>query len=153
MIVPNNAKALGDFPTFTAYRCKFNERRSNVREISGLGYLLVDGDKKLRDFKIDRQPKIKTDDDALTVSFSRTIPNIATQQIGYCALPSGAVVVFSQWRAISDIKVAELVDHPFYWNVIPGYLPTRTATAAGKGIWSIDGKLQMQVIGRSRRQG
>ena len=96
---------------------------------------------------MDGQPAIKQDNDRLTVSFSRRIPNIAAQQVGYCALPTGQVLVFSQWRALKDIKVAELVDHPFYWMAIPGYLPTRTVEQRGNEVWSIDGKLQMQILG------
>ena len=142
MVVPNNLKALGDYPSFTAYRCDFKER-----QISGLGYLRLRGEKKLRSFRVDGEPAIKHDNDRLTVSFRRRIPGVAAQQVGYCALPTGQVLVFSQWRALKDIKVAELVDHPFYWMTIPGYLPTRIVTQRGDGVWSVDGKLQMQVLG------
>ena len=142
MIVPNNTKALGDFPSFTDYKC-------NVagHQVSGLGHIRLEGEAKLAPFRVDGEPRISQNDNLLTISFSRTIPGVATQEIGYCALPTGEVLLFSQWRAVKDIKVAELADHPFYWIEIPGYLPTRTATAGENGVWSIDGKLQMQILG------
>jgi hypothetical protein len=142
MVVPNNVKALGDYPSFVAYRGDPRER-----QISGLGHIQLQRESKLRAFRVDGEPHIGQDSGRLTVSFSRTIPGVATQRIGYCALPTGQVVVFSQWRALKDIEVAELVDHPFYWVTVPGYLPERVAKATGDGAWSIDGKLQMQVLG------
>jgi hypothetical protein len=142
MVVPNNLQALDDYPSFTAYRCN-----ANKRQISGLGYLRLSGENKLRSSRVDGRPAIQQGNDRLIVSFSKTVPNVATQQVGYCALPTGEVLVFSQWRAIKNIKVAELIDHPFYWMAISGYLPTRTVRQVGNGVWSIDGKLKMQVLG------
>jgi hypothetical protein len=142
MVVPNNLQALGDYPSFTAYRYDVKER-----QVSGLGYLQLQGEKKLRSFRVEGEPVVTQNNDGLTLSFGRTIPDVAMQQVGYCALPTGQVLVFSRWRALKDIKVAELVDHPFYWMAIPGYLPTRTAEQRGDGIWSVDGKLQMQILG------
>jgi len=142
MIVLNNAKALGDYPSFAGY--KSNPER---HQISGLGYIQLEGNPELKPFHVDGDARIEQAGQTLAVSFSRTIPGVATQRVGYCALPTRQVIVFSQWRAVEDIKVARLVDHPFYWIEIPGYLPTRTAKAGGNGVWSIDGKLQMQVLG------
>jgi hypothetical protein len=136
MVVPNRAEALGDDPSFTAY---------NPR--SGLGWLSLAGEKKLRGFQILGDPRLRQDQDALNVSFRRQIPGVARQEIGYCALSSGPVLVFSKWRALKDLEVTELVDHPFYWVVIPGFLPVRTVTSNGEGLWSLDGKLQMRIIG------
>jgi hypothetical protein len=142
MIVPNSAKALGDFPSFTSYKCNVKEN-----QVSGLGWIRLEGESKPRPFRVDGKPVITNDDNGLTVSFSRTIPDAVTQRVGYYALRTGQVLVFSQWRAVKDIHVTELVDHPFYWMEIPGYLPTRMARAVGDGVWSIDGKLRMQVLG------
>jgi hypothetical protein len=142
MIVPNNAQVLGDFPSFTSYKCKVKDN-----QISGLGYIKLAGDAKPRAFQVDGEPQINQQNDVLTVSFSRTIPGVATQKIGYCALPTGQVLVFSRWVAVHDIQVAELADHPFYWMVIPGYLPNRSAVSVGDGAWSIDGKLRMEIFG------
>jgi hypothetical protein len=142
MVVPNNLEALGEYPSFTSYRCN-----SKKRQISGLGYLQLQGEKKLRSSRVEGEPVIEQDQDRLTVSFDRTIPGVAVQQVGYCALPTGQVLVFSRWRALKDIQVAEVAEHPFYWAVIPGYLPTRTVRQTVKGAWSIDGKLHIQVLG------
>ena len=52
-------------------------------------------------------------------------------------------------EALEDIEVAELVDHTYYWLKIPGWLPKRSAKKTGEGVWSVDGKLQMQILGGS----
>ena len=142
MIVPNDQKALGEFPSFTAYRWN-----GEAHEVSGLGSIRLQGNPRKQSFRVDGDPDIKQEQDTLTVSFTRTIPNVATQKIGFCALPTGQVLVFSRWLAAKEIQVAEVIDHPFYWIEIPGWLPARTAKALGKGVWSIDGKLRMQVLG------
>jgi hypothetical protein len=142
MIVPNNPKPLGNFPSFTAYRGDPRER-----QISGLGHIRLQGEQKPQSFRVDGEPQISQENERLTVSFNRSIPGVATQKVGYCALPTGQVLVFSQWQALKDIEIAELVDHPFYWVAIPGYLPARAAKAKANGVWSIDNKLQMQVLG------
>jgi hypothetical protein len=142
MIVPNNTKALGDFPSFTSYKCKVKDN-----QISGVGYIKLAGDTKPRAFQVDGEQQINQQNDMLAVSFGRTIPGIATQKVGYCALPTGEVLVFSRWIALRDIQVAELADHPFYWMAIPGYLPRRSAISVGAGAWSIDGKLRMEILG------
>lgn len=142
MIVPNQAQALGDFPSFTSYKCKVADQ-----QVSGLGYLKLAGKAKLPAFQVEGEPQIQQDKQSLSVTFRRTLPRLATQKIGYCALPGGEVLVFSRWIAINDLEVAELADHPFYWMAIPGYLPKREATAGMEGLWSIDGKLQVQVLG------
>jgi hypothetical protein len=110
MVVPNDARALGHHPSFTAYRCNVGED-----QVSGLGHIRLEGKQKLPPFRIDGEPVIEGDGVALAVSFSRAIPGLVTQRIGYCALPTGQVLVSSQWRALKDIRVAEAADHPFYW--------------------------------------
>jgi len=142
MIVPNNVEALGDDPCFAAYRADAKGGR-----VSGLGYLKLMGKKAAPPFRIDGEPVVKLGKQGLAVSYRRTIPDVATQRIGYCALPTGEVLVFSRWEAVKDITIAELVDHSFYWVELPGFLPKRTAKAVGKGEWSIDGKLRMQILG------
>ncbi len=141
MIVPNNLDTLGEYPSFTAYRC-----RAKDKQMSGLGYVMLEGDKGLRAFKVDGDPRISNDQGALLVLFDRSLPNAATESVGYCALPTGEVAVFTHWKALKDIKIAQMVNHPFYWMAIPGYLPERTATESS-GAWSIDGKLRMQILG------
>jgi hypothetical protein len=136
VIVPNDAAALGNYPSFTDYN-----------PLSGLGWIKFSGKPKPRGFRVGRPSQIEQDDDMLSVSFSRRIPGVVSQQIGYCALATGEVLVFSQWRALKDTNVAEIVDHPFYWVEVPGFLPPRAASARGQGVWSIDGRLRIQVIG------
>jgi len=144
MIVPNNASALGDHPSMTAYRGDPREGR-----ISGIGYLMLQGDRGLRKCRVDDKPTISTARDSLTVSFSRTIPDVATQRIGYCAISTGEVVVFSKWEALGDIQVKELADHTYYWLDIPGWLPKRTARQTKPRIWNIDDKLLINVFGEA----
>lgn len=91
------------------------------------------------------KPQVDQGDDALTISFTRDIPGMARQQIGYCALSNGAVV-FSRWEALKDIEVTELVDHPFRWVEIDKFISRPSAKQTSPGIWTIDGKLQMQII-------
>jgi hypothetical protein len=136
MIVPNDAAALGDFPSFTDYNAS-----------SGLGWIKLGGKAKMPGFRVARPSQLQQDDNILIVSFNRTIPGVVSQQIGYCGLPTGEALVFSKWQGLKDIEVAELVDHSFYWVEVPGYLPLRSVTARGPNRWSIDGKLQMQVLG------
>ena len=69
------------------------------------------------------------------------------QHVGFCALPTGQVVVSSRWEALDDITAAELADYTFYWLDIPGWLPKRSAKQLPNATWSIDDKLQMQVLG------
>ena len=142
MVVPNDAAALGDYPSLTDYNPS-----------SGLGWIKFSGNPKPRGFRVARPSQIQQDDNVLCVSFSREIPGVVSQQIGYCALATGEVLVFSQWRALKNIDVAEIADHPFYWVEVPGFLPARSASARGQGVWSIDGKLQMQVIGGAGGKG
>jgi hypothetical protein len=143
MIVPNNAIALGEHPSITAYRGDLREGR-----LSGLGYLRLQGDKRLRGFRVDGDPVISRKLGALTVGFRRYIDNVVVQHIGFCALPTGEVIVLSRWEALEDVKVAELADHTYYWLEIPGWLPNRTAKKTGEGVWSVDDRLQMQILGR-----
>jgi len=86
---------------------------------------------------------------ALTVSFAREIPGFARQHIGYSALPAGAVVVFSRWQALKDIEVAELVDHPFRWVEIEKFISKPEPKQTAPGLWTIDGKLQVQIASGS----
>src|SRR6185503_19834998 len=85
--------------------------------------------------------------DAFTVSFTREVPNLVRQQIEYCALPSGEVAFFSRWRAQQNIEVSELVDHPFRWVEIEKFTTNPDAKQSAPGVWEIDGKLQVQVLG------
>jgi hypothetical protein len=144
MVVPNNAEALGEYPSLTAYRGNIIES-----QLSGLGYLTLAREKKPRRLRVDGEADVSEDHGALTVNFTRSIPQIAKQQIGYCALPSGEVIVSSKWEALEDINVALLADHTFYWLDIPGWLPTRTAKKQADGSWNIDDKLSMQIIGEA----
>jgi hypothetical protein len=142
MVVLNDAAALGEHPSLTAYRGSLNEGR-----LSGLGYLRLAGDKKLRGFRVDGEPRISQDRGSLAVSFTRSIKGIARKDIGYCALPSGEVIVFSKWTALADLKAKELADHPFYWLEIPGWLPKREAKRLDGNAWAIADALRMTVLG------
>lgn len=142
MVVPNNAKALGDDPSLTAFRATPDSGQN-----SGLGYLKLDDKRAFPVSKVEGEPILDQAGDGLTVSFNRVIPEVAVQQVGYCALPGGEVLVFSKWKAAKDLAVATLVDHPFYWVDIPGFLPTRVVKSVGENAWSIDGNLRMQVLG------
>ena len=137
MVSPTNLEALADRPAFT--RCD--------RE-SGTGWIAFKGDKKHRGFRVEGEPRIEQDSGALTVSFAREIPGLARQEIGYCALPTGAVAVFSRWKAIKDIEVAELVDHPFRWVEIEKFISKPEVKQPAPGVWNIDDKLQLRVFGK-----
>jgi hypothetical protein len=136
MVVPNDAAALGECPSFTSYNPS-----------SGLGWIKLKGHARPRNFRVAKPSQIQQEDSVLSVSFGRQIPGVVSQQIAYCALATGEVLVFSQWRAIGAVDVLEVADHPFYWVEVPGFLPRRSVSARGKGVWSIDGRLHMQVIG------
>jgi hypothetical protein len=134
MVSPNNLAALADRPAFTRYDSS-----------SGTGWIEFKGDKKRRVFRVTGEPRISQDDGTLAVSFTREIPGFARQQISYCALPAGPVVVFSRWEALKDIEVAELVDHTFRWVEIEKFISKPDAKQLVPGVWTIDGKLQMQI--------
>jgi hypothetical protein len=105
---------------------------------------------KKRGFDVEGQPQIRregADGKLLTVSFCRSVPERVRQQIDYCALPDGAVLVFSRWQAIGEITVAELVDHPFRWVEIEKFISKPGVRQVSAGVWEIDGKLRMQVLG------
>lgn len=142
MIVPNNAEALGEYPSLTAYRGDLREGH-----LSGLGHLRLEGDRRSRAFRVDAEPVIAQEQDALIVSFRRRIPNVAVQHVGFCALATGQVVVLSKWEALADLRVAQLVDHGYYWVEVPSWLPKRTAKKTDAGAWSVDEKLQIRVLG------
>jgi hypothetical protein len=144
MIVPNNAKALVDDPSLAAFRATPASGQN-----SGLGYLKLDNQKGFPVSGVEGEPVIDQAGETLAVSFNRVIPDVAVQLVGYCALPTGEVLVFAKWKAVKDISVATLVDHSFYWVDIPGFLPTRKVTPIADGVWSIDGKLRMHVLGGS----
>jgi hypothetical protein len=55
--------------------------------------------------------------------------------------------VFSRWRALKDIEVAELVDHTFRWVEIKDFITEPTVDQLETGVWNIDGKLEMRVFG------
>ena len=135
MVSPNDLEALADRPTFTRYD-----------PTSGTGWVLLEGDKKRRAFRIAGEPEINQDAGGLSVSFVREIPMVARQQIDYCALPEGGVVVFSRWTALGEIEVAELVDHPFRWVEIEKFISKPEVQQPAPGLWTIDGKLQMQIV-------
>ena len=136
MVSPANLEAVKDRPTFTRWD----------RE-SGTGWITLDGDKKHRGFRIKGEPHIQQEGGALVVNFTREVPGIARQEVGYTALPTGAVVVFSRWNALKGIKVEELVDHPFRWVEIDKFISKPEVKQPKAGVWNIDNKLQMQVFG------
>jgi hypothetical protein len=136
MVVPDDPALLGDRPSFTDYD-----------PASGLGWIRLKGSPRPPAFRIAGEPRIDRGEDRLTVSFDREIPGVARQGIGYCALSTGEVLVFSRWRALRDIEIVELADHPFRWIEIPGFLPPRPVADRGPGAWSVDGKLLVQVLG------
>jgi hypothetical protein len=137
MVSPNNLSALAARPAFTRYDVE-----------SGTGWLVLEGDKKHRSFRLRGEPRIRQDGGGpFTVSFVREIPGMARQQIGYCALPNGEVVMLSRWEALKDLEVAELVAHPFRWVEIEKFITRPDAEQTAPGVWSIGGKLQMQILG------
>src|SRR6185295_543399 len=76
MIVPNLLQALGDYPSFTAYRFD-----PDKKEFSGTGYLKLVDDKKVRECRVDGEPVITSNRMGLRVTFARTIPKVATQKL------------------------------------------------------------------------
>jgi len=139
MVSPNNLKAVQSRPSFTRYD-----------QASGTGWIQFDGERRRSAFEVDEDAAVESANNsggAFTVTFSRKIPNKARQRISYCAFPEGAVVVFSRWEALADIKVIELVDHPFRWVEIEGFISKPEFALKDPGAWSIDDKLQMQVLG------
>jgi hypothetical protein len=136
MVSPNNLDALAKRPAFTRYDSS-----------SGTGWITFAGEKKRRAFRVTSDPQISEKADAFTVSFAREIPDFVRQQIDYCALPTGEVAVFSRWQALRDIEVSELVDHPFRWVEIEKFITKPDAKQIAPGVWEIDGKLRMQVLG------
>jgi hypothetical protein len=139
MVAPNNLEALRPRPSFTRYD-----------SISGTGWIQFEGERKRRSFDVEGEPIINRNDDPsqpLTVTFSRALPDKVRQRIAYAALPDGIVVVFSRWEALDEISVAELVDHPFRWVEIERFISKPNARQISPGTWSIDDKLQMQILG------
>ena len=139
MVSPNQLNTLKARPSFTRYD-----------QESGTGWIRFEGEKKKRAFDVEGQPQIHqegTDSQLLTVSFSRSVPERIRQQIGYCALADGAVLVFSRWQALGEITVAELVDHPFRWVEIEKFISKPGVRQVSTGVWEIDGKLRMQILG------
>ena len=43
-----------------------------------------------------------------------------------------------------------MADHTFYWVDIPGWLPKRTARQTEPGVWNVDDKLQLRVLGETK---
>jgi hypothetical protein len=138
MISPNNLDALADRPAFTRWD----------RE-SGTGWIKFKGDKKHRGFKVKGEPRIQQEAGSFAVNFTREVPRLVQQEISYCALPNGAVAVFSRWTALKDCEIAELVDHPFRWVEIEKFVSKPQTKQTGPGVWNIDGKLQMSVFGHA----
>ncbi|MCC7475687.1 MAG: hypothetical protein IT425_09840 [Pirellulales bacterium] len=135
MVLPNNLKAVANRPTFTRWDVE-----------SGTGWVQLKGDKKHRRFTITSPPVIEQKNGALCVSFTREVPRHLSQEISYCGLPNGTIVVFSGWKALKDLDVVELVDHPFHWVEIDKFI-TRPTIQHVANTWNIDGKLQMQILG------
>jgi len=135
MVSPNNLRALAERPAFTRYDHE-----------SGTGWILFKGDRKHRAFRVKGEPRIAQESGALTVNFTREVPGLARQDIGYCALPGGKVALFSRWQALKDIDVVELVDHPFRWVEIDKFISKPSAAETAPAVWNIDGKLQMQIL-------
>ena len=136
MVSPNNLDAVAGRPSFTRWDHE-----------SGTGWVVPKGERKHRAFEVDGEPRINQDGGALTVSFARQVPRVARQEIGYCALPSGVVVVFSRWRALGDVEIGELVDHPFRWVEIKDFITKPSVEQKPSNVWNIDGKLEMRVLG------
>jgi hypothetical protein len=139
MVSPNHLEAMASRPAFTRYD-----------ETSGTGWIRLEGDAKRRPLQVEGEPRLQRsgkDGELLTVSFSRAVKNQVRQQIGYCALPQGAVVVFSRWQALGDLKVSELVDHPFRWVQIDKFIAPPAARQSSPGVWVVDDKLQLHILG------
>lgn len=136
MVSPTNLKAVGDRTAFTRWDHQ-----------SGTGWATFKGDKKPRGFKVKGEPSIDKGNDALHVSFVREIPGAVSQEIGYCALAGDAVAVFSRWRALDDVEVEELIDHPYRWVEIEKFLSKPSIDQPKPGVWNIENKLQLEVLG------
>ena len=136
LVCPNNLDATADRPSFTRYD----------RE-SGTGWIRLKGAKKHGAFRVIGEPIIQQQDGCLAVNFHREVPGVARQEIGYCSLPTGAVLVHSRWVALKEIQIEELVNHPFRWVEIDKFLSKPPVQAAGTNGWDIDGKLRMQIFG------
>ncbi|HXJ57263.1 MAG TPA: hypothetical protein VNU68_11415 [Verrucomicrobiae bacterium] len=135
LVSPNNLDMLADRPTFTRYDAE-----------SGTGWILLQGDKRHRTLRMTGEPHIAQSGGALAVSFRREVPGFVRQDIGYCALPSSEVAVFSRWQALREIEVAELVDHPFRWVEIDTFISKPAAKQIASNGWIIDGKLQIRIF-------
>lgn len=136
MVVPSDPAALGQFPSFTAYSPQ-----------SGLGWIRLPHEKTPLKFTSVSNVQRLENAEFFAVAFRREVPDLVCHDIGYVALSSGPVVVFSRWTARANLEGAEVVSHPFYWLAIDDFLPARQIKGIADQVWSIDGKLQMQVIG------
>jgi hypothetical protein len=136
VVVPNETQGTDPASPFTDYDPR-----------SGLGWIRLQGSTKPVEFRRTTEPKIVQNKEALAVSFQRIDLGRVKQDVGYVALGSGEVVVFSRWTALADLQVAETVSHPFYWLKIDKFLPERTALEKAPACWSIGDKLQVRVIG------
>ena len=139
MVSPNHRETMVSRPSFTRYD-----------ETSGTGWVRLKGESERRSFQVEGEPQVKQtgqDGEVLTVTFSRAIKGKVRQQIGYCALPEGAVAVFSRWQALGDLKVAELVDHPFRWVQIDRFISAPAARQTSPGVWIVDDKLRLHILG------
>jgi hypothetical protein len=142
MVSPNNLGMMSARASFTRYD-----------ETSGTGWIRLKPDKKRRALAVEGEARISgqngphsTGDELMIVEFSRGAGKKFRQEISYCALPEGAVAVFSRWTAGEDLEVEELIDHPFRWVEIKGFISRPVVSQTGPGVWNIDGKLQMQVL-------
>ena len=139
MVSPNHLETMASRPAFTRYD-----------EVSGTGWIRLKGDARRRPLEVEGEPRVRPDGpngEVLTVFFSRALKGRLRQQISYCALPLGAVAVWSRWQALGDLEVTELVDHPFRWVQIEGFIPPPGAAQPSPGVWVVDDKLRLQVIG------
>jgi hypothetical protein len=136
LVSPNDLEALQGREAFTSY-----DRRS------GTGWIVLGNDRRPRDFQIVGEPVHRHGASGLTVSFRRELSGHVRQDVGYAALPTGEVVVFSRWTALRDLEVVELVDHPFRWVEVAGFIARPEASETAPGAWTIGGKLQVHVLG------
>ena len=144
LVVPNNFAALGDHPSLTAYRGNLGEG-----QISGIGYLRLQGERGLAKIHVDGDPKISTDHEALFGQLSEddSPRRPADGRVLRCRA--------ARWWCrcagkLDDIRVQELADHTFYWVDIPGWLPKRMARQTEPGVWNVDDKLQLRVLGETK---
>ena len=138
LVSPNDLEAVRGRESFTRY-----DRHS------GTGWVLLGKDRRRRAFEVVGEPAIRNEPGGLGVTFRREIRDQARQDIGFLALAGGEVIVSSRWTALRDLDVRELVDHPFRWVEIPGFIARPEAKQPAPGVWTIDGKLRMQVLGAS----